>query len=218
MFFAGLTSRCVLLMTVWVFTALLSPVQAQPVTALDRYLDGLVTWRAEFTQSMSDSRGRLREPQRGRLLIQRPGKFRWEIGASVENAEQIMVADGRNTWFYDRDLEQVTVRPAGSALSASPASLLSGAVPLRSAFKVDSAPHREGLDWVRVSPLRAGGEFREARLGFAGLELRRLEIDDKLGQKAVLLFGANARNDQFEASLLTFTPPAGVDVIGKPVK
>lgn len=196
---------------------LATSVAAQSTTALDRYLEGLVTWRAEFTQSMTDSRGRLRETQRGQLIVQRPGKFRWEIGAPDAPPEQIMVADGRNTWFYDRGLEQVTVRAAGSALSASPAALLSGVAPLRSAFKVEAQRRRDGLEWVRVVPLRAGGEFREARLGFLGLELRRFEIDDKLGQQAVLLFGANARNVRLDAETLRFDPPPGVDVIGKPV-
>ena len=37
-----------------------------------------------------------------------------------------MVADGKNLWFYDRDLEQVSVKAADAALTATPASLLSG--------------------------------------------------------------------------------------------
>ncbi|MFM8480073.1 MAG: outer membrane lipoprotein chaperone LolA [Gammaproteobacteria bacterium] len=187
---------------------------AEELTALDRYLEGLVSWRAQFTQSMSDSRGRLRETQRGQLIVQRPGKFRWVIGPP----EQVMVADGRNVWFYDRDLEQVTVRAAGTALSATPAMLLAGTAPLRATFKVLAAGKREGLEWVKVQPLGAGGDFREARFGFAGLELRRLEIDDKLGQKALLLFENGIRNPRLDLALLRFEPPAGADVIGKPVE
>ena len=174
----------------WTFALALCSAAAWPAqttattTALDRFLDGLTAWRAEFSQSMTDSRGRTRESQRGVLLVQRPGKFRWEVGPP----EQLMVADGRNVWFYDRDLEQVTVRLANRALSATPAMLLAGTVELRSAFKIESAGPRAGLEWVRARPLRADSEFREARFGFAGLELRRLEIDDKLGQQAVLVF------------------------------
>lgn len=187
---------------------------AQEFTALDRYLEGLVSWRAEFTQSTSDSRGRLREPQRGLLIVERPGKFRWVIGPP----EQIMVADGRNVWFYDRDLEQVTVRAAGTALSATPAMLLAGTTPLRATFKVMTAERRDGLDWVKVRPLRTGGDFREARFGFSGLELRRLEIDDKLGQKALLRFDNGIRNPRLNPADLRFEPPAGADVIGRPVE
>jgi outer membrane lipoprotein carrier protein len=182
-------------------------------TALDRYLDGLLSWRAEFSQTTTDSRGRVREPQRGRLLVQRPGRFRWEIAPP----EQVMVADGRNVWFYDRELEQVTVRAAGSALSATPAMLLAGTVPLRSAFTVRDAGRRDGLEWVRVAPQRTDGEFREALFGFAGLELRRLEIDDKLGQKTQLVFAGGERNARIDPAELQFTPPPGADLIGRPV-
>lgn len=191
-----------------------SLVMAAETTALDRFLDGLVGWRAEFTQAMTDSRGRSREPQQGLLIVQRPGKFRWEIGPP----EQVMVADGRNVWFHDRDLEQVTVRAASRALSATPAMLLAGTSELRAAFDIQAAGRRDGLEWVRARPLRSDGEFREARFGFAGLELRRLEIDDKLGQQAVLLFRKGVRNPPLEPALLRFTPPPGADLIGKPIE
>lgn len=185
---------------------------AESTTALDRFLEGLVSWRAEFTQSMTDSRGRQRELQRGTLTVQRPGKFRWEIGPP----NQIMVADGRNVWFHDVDLEQVTVRPAGNALSATPAMLLAGGVTLRAAFDVSALGRRDGLEWVRARPKRADSEFREARFAFSGPELRRLEIDDKLGQQAVLLFANGVRNAAVDPGVLRFTPPPGVDVIGRP--
>ena len=193
--------------------ALVAPMaHAQETTALDRFLDGLVTWRAELTQSMTDSRGRLREPRRGVLLVQRPGRFRWQI----EPPEQVMVADGRNLWFHDLDLEQVTVRPVSSAMSATPAALLAGTVALRSAFVVSALGRRDGLEWVSAKPRQADGEFREARFAFSGLELRRLEIDDKLGQRAVLVFAGGARNTALDPAELRFTPPPGADLIGKP--
>lgn len=190
------------------------------VTALDRYLAGLSGWRAEFTQSTTDARGRTKPVQEGLLAVQRPGRFRWEIrsaGAPAAQPAQVMVADGKNLWFYDRDLEQVTVKPAGGALTATPAMLLAGTVPLRERFEVASNGRRAGLDWVRVVPRGLDAEFREARFGFSGLELRRLELDDQLGQRVVLLFRNGVRNPALPATTLRFDPPAGADVIGKPV-
>jgi len=46
-------------------------------TALDRFLAGLGSWRAEFTQTTTDARGRSRGREQGRLIVQRPGRFRW---------------------------------------------------------------------------------------------------------------------------------------------
>jgi outer membrane lipoprotein-sorting protein len=50
------------------------------------------------------------------------------------------------------------------------------------------------------------------------LELRRLEIDDKLGQKALLRFDNGIRNPRLNPADLRFEPPAGADVIGRPVE
>ncbi|MFM7707651.1 MAG: outer membrane lipoprotein carrier protein LolA, partial [Gammaproteobacteria bacterium] len=198
------------------------PASAQSVTttALDRYLDGLVSWRADLSQTTVDARGRRRPAQEGTLTVQRPGRFRWEIraaGASVMQPAQVMVADGRNLWFYDADLEQVTVKPSGGALTATPAMLLAGTVPLREAFTVAAAGRRDGLDWVRATPRGVDAEFREVRFGFVGLELRRLEIDDRLGQRVTLAFRDGQRNPVIPAGVLRFDPPAGADLIGKPL-
>jgi outer membrane lipoprotein carrier protein len=186
---------------------------------LDRFLDGLKTWRADFSQSLTDSRGRRVDAVRGSLTVSRPGRFRWEArsaAASSDAPAQVMVADGRNVWFYDRELEQVTVRPVGSALTATPAMLLSGGLDLRANFEFAALPRADGLDWVRVRPRRADAEFREARLGFVGSDLRRMELADRLGQTAVVDFERSRRNVPVEAGELRFEPPPGVDVIGKP--
>lgn len=195
---------------------------AHATTPLDRYLDDLSTLRASFTQKVVDSRGRTVDESTGTLLVQRPGRFRWEVQpagggtASDEAAGQLLVADGKNLWFFDRDLEQVTVKPAAAALTATPAMLLSGGSEVREAFRIELAEDRNGLSWVRVVPVKPDADFREALFGFARGELRRLELHDKLGQTALLSFDSAERNVRVDPALLRFTPPPGADVIGTP--
>ena len=131
---------------------------------------------------------------------------------------QLMVADGRNLWFLDRDLQQVTVKPADAALSATPAMLLSGTVDVRKNFTITSAPKRDGLDWVMVEPHGSEADFRRALLGFDGKELRRMILEDKLGQTATVMFDHIERNGPVAPEEVSFTPPPGVDVIGTPKK
>jgi outer membrane lipoprotein carrier protein len=198
--------------------ALVAPLAAaEVVTALDRYLDGLTSWRASFTESIVDARGKKVGSGKGLLLLQRPGRFRWEL-APDDGAEsgQLLIADGRNLWFLDRDLQQVTVKPMDAALSQTPAMLLSGAGKVREAFAVSDAGERDGLSWVRVVPRQAEADFRFAQLGFKGNDLRRMVLEDKLGQKATLSFEGALRNAPVDPAALVFVTPPGVDVIGTP--
>ena len=130
----------------------------------------------------------------------------------------VLVADGRNLWFFDRDLEQVTVKPIDAALSQTPAMLLSGTARVRDAFDVSAASRSDGLDWVKVVPHQKDADFRVARFGFLGTDLRRMVLEDKLGQKATLSFESSQRNRPVDPAQVNFTAPPGVDVIGTPLK
>ena len=200
--------------------ALVPQVFAATSTALDAYLAGVRTLRAEFTQQVTDGRGSQVQRANGSLVILRPGKFRWELtpvnAAGAKQTPQLMVADGKNLWFYDRDLEQDSVKPA-TVLTATPASLLSGAGDVRTLFTVSLASKRDGLDWVKVVPKTGDADFREAQLAFARGELKRMVLKDKLGQTVRLDFLASSRNVPVSDSEVQFSPPAGADLIGTPV-
>lgn len=188
-------------------------------TALDRYLNGLTTWSAQFTQSVVDANGRAAGQGSGALTIVRPGKFRWSFTpAGAPEGAQLLVADGRNLWFQDSDLEQVTVKPMDAALSQTPAMLLSGGARIADSFDVTPAGRDAGLEWVKVTPRGADADFKAARLGFAGQELKRMVLDDKLGQVATLEFSASTRNKPVAADRMRYTPPAGFNVIGTAIK
>lgn len=195
-----------------------SSLRAADTTALDGYLQGLTTWSADFTQSVQDARGKSAGAGRGKLVIVRPGRFRWESAPDgAADAVQLLVADGRNLWFLDRDLEQATVKPLKDALPQSPAMLLAGGADLRAAFSTQSNGKRDGFDWVRVLPKDAQSDFREALFGFKGKDLLRLVIIDKLGQRSTLVFSAVKRNTPVDPALVQFSLPKGVDLIGTPV-
>ena len=187
-------------------------VQAQ--TPLDTYLTQLKTLRADFAQTVTDGKGEVQKAQ-GTLIIVRPGRFRWELTPDG-GSPQLMVADGKNLWFYDRDLEQVSVKAATAALTATPAGLLSGDGNIRELFTVSSAGKSDGFDWVLVKPRESDADFREARLGFGPSELKRMVLKDKLGQTVRLDFSKSERNPSVAESEVKFTPPPGADVIGTP--
>jgi outer membrane lipoprotein carrier protein len=204
--------------------ALAPAAYAAAATPLDAYLDDMKTLRASFVQTLADSHGKEIDRSTGTLIVSRPGKFSWDIHpqsmdkGSGKDSGQLMVADGKNLWFLDRDLQQVTVKPADAALSATPAMLLSGTVDVRKNFTITPAPKRDGLDWVLVEPHGTDADFRRALMGFEGKDLRRMILEDKLGQTATVMFDHVERNGNVTPEEVSFTPPAGVDVIGTPRK
>jgi outer membrane lipoprotein carrier protein len=214
---------------------------AAAATPLDAYLDNLHTLRTTFLQTLADPHGHEIDRATGTLIVQRPGKFSWDIhpqplapasaasadpggagtaapGAGATGAGQLLVCDGRNLWFFDRDLEQVTVKPVDAVLSATPAMLLSGAVDVRKSFTISDAGQRDGLDWVLVEPNGAEADFRRALFGFDHGDLKRMILEDKLDQTANIIFEKIERNGPVRPAEVSFTPPAGADLIGKPRK
>jgi outer membrane lipoprotein carrier protein len=210
--------------------ALLATSAAQAVsgaTPLDSYLDNLKTLRATFLQVLVDGHGKEIDRSTGTIVVVRPGKLRWEVhpqtGQGTDTGGQLMIADGRNLWFLDRDLQQVTVKPVDAVLSATPAMLLSGTVDVRKNFNISPAGKRDGLDWVLVEPHGADADFRRALFGFersasAGGDLKKMILDDKLGQTATISFQKIERNGSVSPDEVSFAPPPGVDVIGTPRK
>ena len=211
--------------------------ESQAPTPLDRYLEHLNTLRVTFLQTVADSHGTEVGRSSGTLIVERPGKFRWDIhpeplpapaGAPASSASapagtaaggQLMVSDGRNLWYFDRDLEQVTVRPVTAALSATPAMLLSGTVDVRKHFTEKSIGAREGLEWVYVEPRSAQADFNDALFGFDSKgTLQRMILEDKLGQTVTIMFDNVEVNVPVSAQEFTFTPPPGADVIGTPAQ
>ena len=87
----------------------------------------------------------------------------------------------------------------------------------KSNFVLSDGGVQDGLNWVDVAPKSSESDFRRARLGFAGEDLKRMVLEDKLGQTATVVFDHAVRNGPVTADEVSFSPPAGVDVIGKPV-
>ena len=185
---------------------------AGAVDALHRFLETTKTLRAEFTQIVVAKNGKRPQQSSGVMSIARSGKFRWQIDKPFS---QLLVGDGEKVWIYDADLRQVTVRKVDAALGSTPAALLVGDNTLERNFTLREAGTREGLEWVEATPKAADSGFEKLQLGFAGNDLKAMELFDNFGQTTSLAFSRLERNPQIAPAQFRFTPPAGVDVIGE---
>jgi outer membrane lipoprotein carrier protein len=189
------------------------PAHASPAADVEKYMSGLASWSADFQQTIDDGHGNVLRSAAGRLYLQRPGKFRWDYS---QPSEQLILANGREIWFYDKDLAQANVRDMDTSLASTPASLLSGSASVSAQFTVTSLPPSDGLTWFQLVPKHADTDFQLVRIGFdKGGELRSMFLADKLNQITQLTFSNSKRNATLAPDLFTFVPPPGVDVIGR---
>ena len=189
------------------------------VGAIDRlhqFLEMTKTLRASFTQIVVAKNGKRPQQSSGVMIFSRPGKFRWQIEKPYA---QLLVGDGEKVWIYGPGLRQVTVKKSGNALGGTPAALLAGESggksTLEKNFTLREAGEREGLEWVEATPKNRESGFEKLRLGFAGAELKAMELFDNFGQTTTLHFSNMERNPALNASVFRFTPPPGVDVISE---
>ncbi len=188
---------------------------ASPAAEVDKYLAGLSTWSADFKQTIDDADGKVLSTASGHLYLQRPGRFRWDYSTP---SQQLVLADGKQLWFYDKDLAQANVRNLDATLADTPAMLLSGGGSLSGQFDVTALPAEGGLEWFQLMPKHPNSDFQAVRIGFDQGELARMLLADKLNQVTRLDFSSPKRNLKLAPDVFSFTPPPGVDVIGRPAK
>jgi outer membrane lipoprotein carrier protein len=183
-----------------------------PQSEVDKYLTGLATWSADFTQTIDDGHGQVLRSAAGKIYLQKPGKFRWDYS---QPSEQLILADGKQIWFYDKDLQQANVRDMDASLANTPAVLLSGGGSVGTQFDVTALPPSDGLEWYQLIPKHTDTDFQLVRIGFRKGELASMFLADKLNQVTQLTFSNPKRNATFRPDLFSFVPPPGVDVIGR---
>ena len=182
------------------------------VARTEAYIGDLETLSAEFVQVVRDREGRITDRATGSLYISRPDRFRWEYR---DPYVQTIVADGRQLWLYDAELQQVTVRALAAGLGSTPAMLLSGSGSVGDGFEAVSVQQHGGLTWCRLRPRDRTSDFESVALAFAASgELVAMQLEDKLGQSTEIGFSDVRRNAALDGQLFRFEPPPGADVIG----
>ena len=177
---------------------------------LDGWLAANRSFRARFSQSVFDEDGVEISVSGGTVAFRRPYRFRWDYDAPTP---QIIVSDGTELWWYDIELAQVTVRPAGTALEGTPAALLAGPERVDEHFRVAALESVLGVDWFQLVPRGADAAFRALRIGLQGDEVRAIEMDDGFGQSTRIDFFDVEYNPRLADALFRFVPPPDADIV-----
>lgn len=181
--------------------------------AVDSLLEQLHTmnnFQANFTQTTRDPSGSTLQQMHGELIVERPGKMRWE---TEEPFAQLVVSDGSLLWIYDTDLEQVTIRSMGQSIQETPALLLSGdAKEIRDGFSV-SMMQKGDVTQYRLTPNDNSQLFEALQFNYRAQGLSSMSIDDATGQTTNITFRQARINQALPEHTFLFEVPEGVDII-----
>jgi outer membrane lipoprotein carrier protein len=177
--------------------------------ALERFLDGLQTYSAEFSQTLTDETDFLLQEAEGRFALALPDRMRWELDAPFE---QWIVADGDQLWTYDPELRQATVRPVDQALESTPLAVLTQPHRLDERFEVSEESVPEGLRLV-LHPRSPQADFTRLELDLTrGGDLLGFGFMDVFGQRTEIRLRETRRNPALGPAEFQFNPPPGTDV------
>lgn len=179
---------------------------ATPTDDLKKQLNELSTMRANFTQKTLTDNSDYFDSASGSMALSKPGKFRWE---TKKPNEQLILADGKWIWIYDKDLEQATKQLQETTNSNNPALFLSGDVSdLGTRFKVT---HEK--DHFVLTASSEEDMFQSMELYFENDAIKKMIVKTRLGQTSEFIFSHIEKNTMLSTDLFKFVPPKGTDII-----
>jgi len=191
--------------------AAIQPARAEeaPIARLKSFLASNSALSADFKQISFDKSGRPAQNSFGKFYLSRPGKFRWNYQKPFV---QEIVSNAGKVWFYDADLEQVTVKQLDDSLGSTPALLLTGEVDIEEKFILEEQGQDDGMNWVKLLPKNEESGFKYILIGLNGNQLGGMELSDNFGQLTRIYFSNIQQNPKLDDALFNFKAPKGADI------
>jgi len=163
-------------------------------------LSNLVSYSADFSQSISDISGKELQRSSGTLTLQTPNMLRWETQLPDET---LLIADGTTVWNVDPFVEQVTVMQQESVTQNNPLMLLvSDDEKQWNAVTVEKKESR-----FLVVSQDENANIVSLNIAFDGDQLMRLQSTDRQQQKSLLIFSNIVQNQPVAKALFSYEIP-----------
>lgn len=188
----------------------ISQSMAQNNDELSRFFLDVKTFKADFSQVVTDENGDVLEQSEGVFILGRPGKFSWVYAKPLP---QKIISNGKTVWLYDEDLEQVTLRNYQTALNGSPAELLAGTMSIIDFYDVIRTNVSNTLVNYQLIPKEIDSQFNRIEINFENGDLSTLSLKDSFLRETTLKFFNRNINPTIDSKLFEFVIPEGVDVI-----
>ncbi|GAB6140786.1 outer membrane lipoprotein chaperone LolA [Methylosoma difficile] len=184
----------------------------EPIQQLKIFLKNTKSLQADFKQVLVNEAGQAAQTSYGEFYLQRPGKFRWDYHKPFQ---QQIISNGGKVWFYDTDLEQVTVKKLDESVGTTPALLLSGDVSLEQNYHMENQGTEGTLQIIKLVPKNQDSSFKYVTIGLDKGQLGGMELSDNFGQLTRIYFSNSKLNQPIAASLFEFKAPKGADVFSE---
>lgn len=195
--------------TVLLLVAVTVNAEQTPTTQLKSFLASTTSLTANFKQITLNESGQADQTSEGEFYLSRPGKFRWNYKKPFI---QEIVSNIGKVWFYDADLEQVTVKKLDDSLGSTPALLLSEDIDLEKNFVIQQQGIDKDLLWIKLSPKNEDSGFKYILIGLNNGILGGMELSDNFGQLTRIYFSKVKINPPLKESIFELKTPKGVDV------
>ena len=193
------------------------PTASELAAALQRKYDGIKDFSADFTHAYVGGVLRKKITERGRLLVKKPGKMRWDY---VEPETKQFVSDGLKMYSYIPQDKQVIVAPVPPDEDApTPAMFLAGKGNLTRDFTpslVDApATAAAGSRALKLIPKARQRDYDwlELVVDPGTLSIRGLLTVDAQGGTSSFSFTNLKENVGLADKEFAFKIPRGVDVV-----
>jgi len=179
------------------------------VLQLKQFLKSTQTLEASFRQWVDDGHGDYEEST-GHFYLQKPDLFRWDY---LQPYRQEIVSDGEKIWYFDADLEQVTVKPYKAMHGSALLLLLGKGMELDEQFNIQIIDQFSDDARIRLVPKGKGQGVEQILVGMNNGQLSSLALKDPFGQITNIEFNSIQKNGAIEASVFSFTVPDGADLL-----
>lgn len=178
---------------------------AQAVAELQKRLDLVSQYSADFDQTVRSSKGKEIQKGKGKFQVKRPNLFRMDTKSPQEN---LIVSDGKTLWFYDPFVSQVTANWVKDAVNNTPFVLLTS----NDKSHWDQYDVKQNADSFTLKPKAKKSSIKQfdVRIDANGV-MKGFSTIERDGQSNLYVL-RNISNANVSSDLFKFSVPKGAEL------
>ena len=185
-----------------------TPSFADDSQALQDKLATLKSFKAQFSQNVTDPQGQAVMQGEGTIALKQPMMIRWQ---QTNPDDTLFVSNGDKTYYFDSFAEQVTIMDTHSLIDSTPFVLLTSKDPEQWA-KYQVVATDAGFSVTPNKGVESQVEKLDIRFNAQEQGLASLTVLDTSGQQSLFTFKDAKVNEALATQTFEFTIPEGVEV------